>query len=194
MVGLSAARRLVDVPATPTTWVVLLRGINVGRAKRVAMADLRDLLSSLGYEDVRTLLQSGNAVFGAPAGSRAKIEQAVSGAIEERLGLEVSTVSLTAAELDAVVQANPFVARGVDPSHLHVVFLGAKPPADRLATVDAKSLMPDAFEVGDRVLYVHQPEGFKASRLPDWSTLLGITVTQRNWNTTTRLHELALSS
>jgi uncharacterized protein (DUF1697 family) len=177
--------------STHSTWIVLLRGINVGRAKRVAMADLRELLKSLAFANVRTVLQSGNALFTtASRGSAAAIEKAVTTAIDEQLGLDVKVVARTAPEFDAVVAANPFVPKGVDAKELHVAFLGTAPPAAKVHGIDATEFAPDGFVFGDRVIYLHRPNGVQGSTLPDWSRLLGVTVTERNWNTVHRLHEL----
>ncbi|CAN5596349.1 DUF1697 domain-containing protein [soil metagenome] len=172
-----------------TTWVALLRGINVGRNKRVAMADLRSLLESLGYADVRTHLQSGNALFTSSAGE-AELEAQITSRIESDLGLDVAVIVRRSDELAAVVDANPFVERGVDQKELHAVFLSAT-PAEDLATLDHDDYAPDEFEVGERVLYLRLPGGVMASRLPDWARLLRGTITQRSWKTVVRLRDLA---
>lgn len=174
-----------------TTWVALLRGINLGRHKRVAMADLRALLESLGYGDVRTLLQSGNAVFTSDRRDAAKLERQISERIEADLGVDVTTLVRSADDLAAVVDANPFPAQGVEPKELHVVFLSAAPPADAVAELDHDRFAPDQVEFGDRVIYVRLPDGVMGSRLPDWGPLFDLSVTMRNWNTVMRLRDLA---
>lgn len=173
------------------TWVALLRGINVGRNKRVAMADLRALLEAFGFDEVRTHLQSGNAVFTDGKGGARQVEAKIAAAITDQLGLDVKVVVRSAGELAAVVDANPFVAEGVDPKELHVAFLSGAPSKAKLAGVDRDAVAPDRFSPGDRVLYLHLPDGVMASRLPNWERLLGLTVTVRNWRTTTRLREIA---
>ena len=173
-----------------TTWVALVRGINVGTAKRVAMADLRALLTELGYGDVRTALNSGNAVFtvsGRAAGST--IEKAIQQAIDAELGLDVTVMARTAGELAAVVDGNPFPT--ADPKRLYTAFLSTKVPAAKLKSVDRSEVAPDEFEAGDRVLYLHQPNGIMGSKLPDWEKVLGVRATVRGWPTVTRLHDLA---
>jgi uncharacterized protein (DUF1697 family) len=173
------------------TWVALLRGINVGRNKRLAMSDLRALLEALGYGDVRTHLQSGNAIFTTDRGAASKLEQQISARISSDLGLEVSVLVRTSAELAAVVVGNPFVAQGVPASQLHAVFLSGVPSSAKVASVDHNAVAPDQFAFGERVVYARLPEGVMASRLPDWERMLGVRATQRNWNTVTRLHDLA---
>jgi uncharacterized protein (DUF1697 family) len=173
-----------------TTRIALLRGINVGRNKRIAMADLRAMLESLGYQDVRTLLQSGNAIFVAGKGKDATLEQEISAAIKATFGMEVAVLVRTAAEVAAVVDSNPFVAQGADSSELHATFVAAPPPAAKVAAVDREACAPDEFAVGDRVIYLRLRNGVMGSRLPDFDKVLGIRTTTRNWNTTTRLREM----
>jgi uncharacterized protein (DUF1697 family) len=175
-----------------TTWVALLRGINVGRNKRIAMSDLRDLLQSLGYTDVRTHLQSGNAIFSTPRRKPDAIEQEVSSRIKQVFGMEVAVLVRSAAELAAVVEANPFVARGAKANDLHATFLSAAPSPAKIATVDPDAGAPDEFAIGTRVIYVCLPNGVIGSRLPNWERVFGVRATTRNWNTTTRLRDLAL--
>jgi len=171
------------------TWVALLRGINVGGNKRVAMADLRALLDALGYRDVGTLLQSGNAVFVA-SGPSSMLETQIRSTISADLGLDVKVLVRSADELAAVVAANPWPSRGVESKHLHVAFLGAAAPAEKLASLDADDFRPDEFEAGDRVLYLRLPNGVIKSKFPNWDRFLGLDVTARNWNTVNRLRSM----
>ncbi len=167
-----------------TRVAVLLRGVNVGGHNRIAMAAFRTLLQGLGCEDVKTYLQSGNAVVTAPAkGLAAKVERA----LHDELALDVAVVTRTGAELDAVVAANPY---DPDPKLLHAVFLG-----DRLdpAVVDPEALLPDRVELGDRVLYVRYAESShdtRASKLLS-SKRFPVVATARNWRTVLALQELA---
>ncbi len=173
-----------------TTWVALLRGINVGRAKRVTMADLRAVLESLGYADVRTHGQSGNAILVSDQRKPESLEQEISMRIRADLGMDVSVLLRTATEFARVVEANPFVARGVASSELHVAFLSAEPEKQRVAAVDHRAFLPDEFAFGKRVIYVRLPKGVMGSTLPDWERTLGVRATQRNWNTTTKIRDL----
>lgn len=168
-----------------TTWVALLRGINVGRNKRVAMADLRQILASLGYDDVRTLLMSGNAVFTSDVVSAAKIESAVESAIASDLGMDVKVLVRSAAEIDRVVLENPFAKDGIPGTQLHAIFLAANPM--KKIAVDPASVAPDEFALGERVIYIYVPNGLSGSTLPDFGKELGLPVTARNWNTVLKL-------
>ncbi|MGH9119213.1 MAG: DUF1697 domain-containing protein [Acidimicrobiales bacterium] len=175
-----------------TTWVALLRGINLGRARRVAMADLRALLEGLGYGEVRTLLQSGNAVF-TGTGPAGKLETSIEREIEKELGLRVTVMVRSAAQLRKIVAANPFAGQTTDPKQLHVVFLSAPPSAASLDALDPDEYAPDEYAVGDRVIYLRLPNGVAGSRFP-WDRSLNVDTTMRNWNTTTKLAELAAAT
>ena len=172
------------------TWVALLRGINVGRAKRITMADLRTMLDSLGYTDVRTHGQSGNAVFVTGRRSPNSLEEDISTRIRGDFGMEVSVLIRPARELASVVDANPFVARGIAPSELHIAFLSAEPARAKVAGIDHDAVLPDEFAFGNRVIYERLPNGVMGMTLPDWERALGVRVTRRNWNTTTKLRDL----
>ncbi len=173
-----------------TTWVALLRGINVGTAKRVAMADLRRLLESLGYADVRTLLNSGNAVFTSP-GPESAVARAVETAIAGELHMQVRVIVRSGSALAEVVAANPFAASGLDQKRLAVTFLDAEAPVARWRDIQADGYLPDRWAKGDRCVYLYLPNGFSGSNLPDFGKVLGVTATARNWATTTRLSALS---
>jgi len=174
-----------------TTWVALIRGINLGRNKRVPMAGLRDLLADQGFTDVRTHLQSGNAIFASEKGRAGDFEARIAAAIEGMFGFDVKVLVRSAAELAAVVDANPFPAQGADPKELHVTFLAADPAKKAVDALDPGEYAPDEYAFGDRAIYVRLVNGIMGSRLPDWERTLAVTATTRNWNTTTRLRELA---
>ncbi|MGH9165400.1 MAG: DUF1697 domain-containing protein, partial [Acidimicrobiales bacterium] len=126
-------------------------------------------------------------VFTAAGRREGAMEKAITGAIKTGVGFSVSVLVRAATELAAVAEANPFVTKGIDPKELHAAFLSGAAPAAPLAGLDRPSFAPDEFEAGDRVLYLRQPDGVLATRLPDWERLLGLRVTARNWNTVTKL-------
>ncbi|MFC3997838.1 DUF1697 domain-containing protein [Nocardiopsis sediminis] len=175
-----------------TVYVALLRGVNVGGRRKIAMADLRAVLTGLGHTGVTTLLQSGNAVFTAPG--TAGGEDAVAAAIEERLatglGLDVDVMVRTAAHLRRVVDDIPFDVR--DPAKCAVCFLKAPPDPGRLAALDPEAFAPEEMVPGERELYLYLPDGLGRAKLtPLLARRLGTPATVRNWNTTTRLLALA---
>lgn len=174
------------------THIALVRGINVGHARRVSMADLRALVESLGYGHVRTLLNSGNVLFTssvtAPGDATTRIEQA----LEERLGVSARVTVLTAAELAAVVAGNPLLAVADNPSRLMVAVLANPADRTRLEPLLAQDWTPEALALGGRVAYLWCPAGVLASRLVvAVGRVLGDAVTTRNWATVTKLHIIA---
>jgi uncharacterized protein (DUF1697 family) len=174
------------------THVALLRGINVGKAKRVAMADLRALVGDLGYSDVRTLLNSGNVVFTAPVKSvAADVAARIERGIASKLGVTSRVTVLNARELRGAIEENPFTDIATNPSRLFVAVLTN--PADRklLQPLTKANWSPDSFAIGTRVAYFWCPEGMLESRLPEAiGRTLGAGVTTRNWATLSKLHAL----
>jgi len=173
-------------------FVLLLRGINVGRNKRLAMADLRDLLTDLGYDDVRTHLNSGNAVFVGPAGKPAAVAATIQAAISDRLGMSVPSLVLTAAELAAVVRGNPFPERVTDGAKLMAHLLFATPTAAARKAFDPVTLDPDNIRVGERVVYQWCAGGLLDAPAVGPAVIKhwGTDVTARNWNTMATLAKL----
>jgi uncharacterized protein (DUF1697 family) len=173
-------------------YVALLRGINVGRAKRIAMADLRDLVGSLGFSDVRTLLNSGNVLF---TGRRVRPERlagTIEDALVERLGVASRVTVLDGAGLAEVVDGNPLREGISAPSRFLVAFL--RDPASartKLEPLDRREWGGDAFALGTRAAYLWCPGGILQSPLLDVvSRSLGDGVTTRNWATVTRLQAM----
>ena len=174
-----------------TTYIALLRGINVGRAKRIAMADLRALLEALGYTDVATLLNSGNVVFKAGKGTSATLATDISKAIADRLGIEVPVIVKSAKDLDAIMADNPFADTATDPSRLLVAFT---PDAATLANLDAIAphvVAPEKFLVGTRAAYLHCASGILESKAAEAMLgKAGKAATTRNWGTVQKLQAL----
>jgi len=167
------------------TVVALLRGVNVG-GRKLPMADLRELVESLGYDDVRTYIQSGNLIFRAAKRPRpAELEAA----IEQRFGLGVDVILRSPANLAAVVKRDPFPR--AERSMLHVGFMAAKPSASAVAAIDGEPFRPDEFAVVGTELYLHLPGGMGRAKLPEYVLRrLKVATTVRNWNTVTKLVEL----
>lgn len=174
------------------THVALLRGINVGRAKRVAMADLRALVEGLGGTDVRTLLNSGNVVFTAPAGAPAELADRIEEALEARLGVPSRVTVLTADALAEAVRANPLLDLAVDHSRLIVAFFRDAGDPAKLEPLLEQDWGSNALAIGPGVAYVWCAEGILASQLLDAVVRrIGDGVTTRNWATVWKLHVLA---
>ena len=170
--------------------VALLRGINVGTAKRVAMQDLREVMAGLGYTNVRTLLNSGNIVFTAPSRSgdpSKRIQQE----IEKRLGVSSRVTVLTAAELDVAVRGNSLLKVASHPSRLLVGALATRDDRTRLEPLTRKRWGLERLALGERVCYLWCPDGILKSRLlTEVGRALGDSITSRNWSTIQKLHGL----
>ncbi|MGW0366969.1 DUF1697 domain-containing protein [Streptomyces sp. NPDC002990] len=175
-------------------YAALLRGINVGGAKRVPMAELRSVLEGLGHGDVQTYLQSGNAVFSSAREDPAALARELETAIEAHFGFRVPCLVVDGEYLRAVADACPFPAAQLEGKQLHAVFCSEQPAEDRFAALDAPSFLPEEYRVGDRVLYLYAPQGLGRSKLAEAlarpAVVGGMDVTTRNWNTVVKLVEL----
>ena len=170
--------------------VALLRGINVGRAKRIAMADLRALVESLGYGDVRTLLNSGNVIFDSkdpPARAASRIEAGV----RDRLGITSRVIVLTADDIATIAGENTLAGRAADPTRVLVAVVGDPSHLSRLQPLARQEFGSDALVVGSRAAYISCPDGILTSKLLEAvGRALGDGVTTRNWATFTKIRAL----
>jgi uncharacterized protein (DUF1697 family) len=176
------------------TYVALIRGINLGSQKRVAMADLRAVFEGLGAKDVATYVQSGNLVFKSADGAQ-KLTRAIERRIRRDLGLGVTVLVLTRPQLTKVLGGNPFAKARIEPAKLHVTFLAEKPARTKVGKLDPEHGKPDEFRVVGQQIYLHCPNGYGKSKLTNayFETGLGIAATTRNWKTVTKLGELMSS-
>jgi uncharacterized protein (DUF1697 family) len=174
-------------------YAVMLRGINLGSSRRVSMQDLRALLAGLGYEGVRTLLQSGNAVFGAPRRKPEALCAEITERLARELGMEIGCVIRTADELASLVDANPFPDKVSDGAKLAVTFLSGSVDPARFADADPGDFAPDEFRLAGREIYAWLPNGFSGSKIPVnfWDKRTDGTITTRNWNTVAKLLAMA---
>jgi uncharacterized protein (DUF1697 family) len=171
--------------------VALIRGINVGRAKRVSMADLRALMEGLGFRDCRTLLNSGNLVFDADGGSPTAIGSRIERAMEAELGVAARVIVLSADELAAVVEGNRLPRTANNPSRVLVAFVGKAAELSPLRELEKQSFKPELLAVGARAAYLWCPGGVGRSPLAEAvGGVLGARVTTRNWATVGKLRGL----
>ncbi len=166
--------------------VALLRGINLGSKRRVPMADLRELLTDLGYTDVRTVLASGNAIF---TGPKAKAREKLEKALKERFEMDIDVVVRTMEEIQAVLDADPYGDTIDNPTRYFVVFLDGAPKAKALDALAQQDFAPDSFKAGRHELYAWCPEGMQNSKLMQALGKPGLagTATVRNWATVNKL-------
>jgi uncharacterized protein (DUF1697 family) len=172
-------------------FVVLLRGVNVGKGNRVPMAEFKLMLEELGYADVKTLLNSGNAVFSSAGRSCARHADAVAGEVQQRFGVATSVIVLSAAELSSVINHNPMVPPEEQRSRFLVVFEQDQSGLQSLAALVPLASEPERFIVRDEAAYLSCPAGALASKVG--AAILGKAgraVTTRNWATVLKLQAL----
>lgn len=165
-------------------YVALLRGINVGSHNRIAMPALREALERVGFEDVKTYVQSGNVVLGSsakPETVRRKVEKVLGG----EFGLDLAVVVRSRAELSAVARRNPLRKIATDPKRYQVTFLSAKLPAKVVRELEDTAAGGERVVVSGREVYAWHPATIARSKL--WAKLagksLGVDATSRNWST-----------
>jgi uncharacterized protein (DUF1697 family) len=174
-------------------FVALLRGINVGKSRRVAMADLRTALEEAGYPGVVTHLQTGNVVLSSSERSAAKVERALEDSLRAGLDLDVAVMVRSAAQLAKLLEDNPLLGRGADTKPLAIGFLKAKPPAAAARKVADADFGRDEFELRGTELYLRYPDGLGRSKMSSafFERTLDTPITVRNWSVVTKLVQLA---
>jgi uncharacterized protein (DUF1697 family) len=167
-----------------TRHVALLRGINVGRAKGVSMADLKAAVEAVGYTSVRTLLNSGNVVFSRPGAVRGDPAPRIEAAVFDRLGVHSRVTVLDAEEVHAILRNNPLMTQCDDPRRLLVTVLTEAASRKPLVPLTREDWGADALALGPRVAYLWCPDGMLKSPLAERvARLLGSGATSRNWST-----------
>lgn len=177
-----------------TTYIGLLRAVNLAGLNKVAMADLRDLLGRLGMEDAQTILQSGNAVFRSGVLSAPKLERVLEDGAAKHLGLKTEFFVRSAQDWKALVAANPFPSEASrDPGHLLVLCLKAAPERAALTALQDAITGREVVKAKGPQAYIVYPDGVGRSRLTTAliEQKLGTRATGRNWNTVLKLAALA---
>ena len=177
-----------------TTYIALLRAVNIGPHNKIGMSDLRDLLAGLGMQGVQTLLQSGNAVFRSDTRSASQLERLIEGAMVTQLQLETEAVVRSHKEWKGIIVGNPFPEEAKrDPSHLVVVPLKESPARGAAGALQDAISGHEAVRVDGRCAYIVYPDGIGRSKLTSAliEKKLGTRGTGRNWNTVLKLDALA---
>lgn len=176
-----------------TMRIALLRGVNVGGAKKVAMVDLKAMIEALGFAEVKTLLQSGNVVFRAGDETEAALEAHLEAETEKRLGLKTSFLVRDAKQWRAIIDANPFPTEAqAEPSRTLVTVSRAAMPAEALDAVRAVMLPHEKLEAVERQVYAYFGEGMGQSKAAEVLNRKAIkaVATGRNWNTVLKIGAL----
>ncbi len=174
--------------------ISMLRGVNVGGHNMIKMEALRALYESLGLKDPQTYVQSGNVVFRTKGQDLAALARRIENAIERSFGFRPAVIVRTPAELRDVIARNPFATRrGIDPSRLLVTFLASDPSAEAREQILKIKAEPEELRINGRDLYTYYPNGMARPKL-SWARIektLKTSGTGRNWNTVTKLLEIA---
>ncbi|TKC87888.1 DUF1697 domain-containing protein [Trinickia terrae] len=166
-----------------TTYIALLRAVNVGGTGKLPMSELRAMCESIGFTNVRTYIASGNVVFESKL-SEGSVKAKLERCLETYAGKRVGVLIRTGAEMVAILEANPF--KSAAPDRTVAIFLDTPPPADTLTTASGRKTEEIAF--GTREIYVHYKDGIGRSKLKIAAAKEG---TARNINTVATLAEWA---
>jgi uncharacterized protein (DUF1697 family) len=181
--------------ASLTTHIALLRGINVGGHRSVGMTDLRNFLTQLGFDDVRSLLQSGNLVFSSRVRTGAELERFLETEAVKRFGMEVDFFVRTPEEWKSIIRQNPFRKEAeLDPARLVLLLFKSAPEAEDVAALQAEIKGAEVVKPKGRQVYAYYPDGQGRSRLTNAVIERKIgRCTGRNWNTVLKLSIVAKS-
>ena len=179
-----------------STYVILLRAVNVGGYGKLSMADFRSKLSSQGFKNVETYIQSGNAVIDSNLPPD-KVRLSISNALQKLTGAPIEVIIRTHDQLDKLIRENPFVAEASDGTRVHVAFLSA--PAASTARAALETIVQKYPNRSDRYhltidhIYFHFPDGAADTKFTGKALdkAIGAVGTARNWNTVLKLHAMS---
>jgi len=173
-------------------YIALFRGINVGGRNTLPMKELASVLGDLGARNVKTYIQSGNAVFVSPEKDTLRFSNNISREIKKRRGFEPHVLLLELEDIELAMKKNPFPEAATDPKALHVGFLASEPGKPNLKALESLKSESERFQLIDKVFYLHAPEGIGRSKLAaNVERLLGVPMTDRNWRTVCKIREMA---
>jgi uncharacterized protein (DUF1697 family) len=174
------------------TYIALFRGINVGGRHILPMKELVAILEELGCRNVKTYIQSGNAVFESKVRSTSQLSKKISAEIKKRRGFEPYVLLLGLKEMEKAIMNNPFPEAEKDTKALHVGFLTSTPKTPDLKALEGLQANREQFHLMDNIFYLYAPEGIGRSKLAaSTEKLLGVTMTDRNWGTVSKIMEMA---
>jgi uncharacterized protein (DUF1697 family) len=175
-------------------YAALLRGINVGGHNKLPMLTLIKILEGLGAQSVKTYIQSGNVVFQCKEVDTIEFANAISLEIEKKCGFAPKVLLLTADDLDNAIDENPFPVPEGDASALHLGFLAAEPENVNIEKLTSLKTESEHYCLTPKVFYLYAPDGVGKSRLAAAAEkIIGVDVTDRNWNTVCKLREMLIS-
>jgi uncharacterized protein (DUF1697 family) len=174
------------------TYIALFRGINVGGNNILPMKELAVVLENLGAANVKTYIQSGNAVFQHESENVSGLSSRISAAIKESHGFEPRVLLLDLVEMEKAIGSNPFPKGESEPKTLHLYFLASAPQNPDLKMLDSLKKADEQFKLIDNVFYLHAPDGIGRSKLAERAEkALGVAATARNWRTVSKIMAMA---
>jgi uncharacterized protein (DUF1697 family) len=174
------------------TYIALLRGINVSGQKIIKIEELRKLFESLGFENVKTYIQSGNVIFNSRIDSAEKIVKSVEKKIKEVYSFDVTVIIRTRDELSTIIKSNPF-SKTNPAEKLYVLFLSDIANNDNVEKLLPYKSKTEEFRLIGKEIYLYYPDGYGKSKLTNniFESKLGVKATTRNWNTVNKLFEMS---
>lgn len=174
------------------TYIALFRGINVLGKNSLPMKELVALLENIGVKNVRTYIQSGNAVFESAEKDSSRLTKQLAAEIKRQLGFEPQVLLLGVEAINTAIANNPFPEAEDKPSSLHLGFLASTPKTPNLEKLGNLKKVSERFHLSDNFFYLYAPEGFGRSKLAaSTEKLLGVPMTYRNWRTVCKIKALA---
>jgi uncharacterized protein (DUF1697 family) len=174
------------------TYIALFRGINVGGTNVLPMKDLVALLENIGSQNVKTYIQSGNAVLQNREENASMLSNKIRATIKKSHGFEPQVLLLEPEDMERAIESNPFPEAESEPKTLHVHFLASMPKNPNLGALDSIKSDRERFVLKDGVFYLHAPDGIGRSKLAaNAEKLLGVAITARNWRTVCRVMAMA---
>jgi uncharacterized protein (DUF1697 family) len=174
------------------TWVGFFRGINVGGNNMLPMKSLAALMTKLGYQDVQTYIQSGNVIFRSDKSNVAEIEKHIAIAVAKARGFQPRVLVLSRSDLKKAIEDNPFPNATANHKSLHLWFLSAPCKQANLTGIEKLKATNESFVLTKKIFYFHAPDGIGKSKVAGRvEELLGVEATARNWQTVTKVSELA---
>jgi uncharacterized protein (DUF1697 family) len=177
------------------TYIALFRGINVGGKNPLPMKELVTLLEDLGGRNIKTYIQSGNAVFQSGGKNISQLSRHITVEIEKRHGFAPYVLVLGLDAIEKAIAENPFPEAQSDPSTLHLGFLASAPENPDLKKLESLKIESERFALRGSAFYLHAPKGVGRSRLAaSVEKLLGVPMTDRNWKTVCKIRDMAMET
>lgn len=179
-----------------STYIALLREINVSGQKLIKMTDLKKLFEVQGFQDVQTYIQSGNVIFSSKEKSTSKLENIISTAIQKKFGFDVGVLVITPDNINYVLNNNPFIKKKNEIDKLYVTFLSEQPSEESIKKLNSIDYSPEEYIIKGKLVYLYVPNGYGKTKLNNnlFENKLKVEATTRNWKTINKLWELLNNS